>query len=83
MHLAHALLAQNKPAEAAGVLFAAFGDDAYYQQPDYRNAAVQALRQCPAQVAHRDVNALLPQREALDDEALFAAFLGAKQAYLK
>jgi hypothetical protein len=34
-------------------------------------------------VAHRDVNALLPQREALDDEALFAAFLGAKQAYLK
>ena len=83
MHLAHALLAQNKPAEAAGVLFAAFGDDAYYQQPDYRNAAVQALRQCPAQVAHRDVNALLPQRDALDDGALFAAFLAAKQAYLK
>jgi O-antigen ligase len=82
MHLAHALIAQNKPAEAAGVLFAAFGDDAYYQQPDYRNAVVQALRQCPPTVAHRDVNALLPQRDALDDGALFSAFLSAKQAYL-
>ncbi len=82
MHLAHALLAQNKPDEAAGVLFGAFGDEAYYLQPDYRNAVVQALRQCPNRVAHRDVNTLLPQRDALDDEALFRAFLAAKQAYL-
>lgn len=82
MHLAHALLAQNKPAEAAGVLFGAYGDASYYQQPDYRNAVIQALRQCPEAVTHRDVQALLPMRAALDDQGLFEAFLAAKQAYL-
>ena len=83
MHLAHALLAQNRPAEAAGILFAAFGDEAYYQQPDYRNAVIQAMRQCPETVAHRDVQKLVLQRNELDDQALFAAFLEAKQAYLR
>ena len=83
MHLAHTLLAQNKPAQAAAALFAAFGDDAYYQQPDYRNAVIQAMRQCPETVAHRDVQQLVLRRNELDDQALFAAFLEAKQAYLR
>ena len=59
MHLAHALLAQNRAEEASSVLFSAFGSEAYYQQADYRNAAIQALRLCPDSVKHHDVNQYL------------------------
>jgi Tfp pilus assembly protein PilF len=82
MHLAHSLLAQNRPEEAAAVLFAAFGDDAYYQQPDYRNAAIQALRQCPDRVAMKGVQAVLNERASLDDTALFARFLAEKATWI-
>lgn len=82
MHLAHSLLAQNRPEEAASVLFAAFGNDAYYQQPDYRNAAIQALRQCPDRVAMKGVQAVLNERATLDDNALFARFLAEKATWI-
>jgi O-antigen ligase len=82
MHLAHVLLAQNRPEEAAATLFSAFGDAAYYAQPDYRNAVVQALRQCPDRVAMKGVQNVLNQRAALDDQGLFAAFLAEKQTWL-
>lgn len=82
MHLAHSLLAQNRPEEAASVLFAAFGNDAYYQQPDYRNAAIQALRQCPDRVAMKGVQAVLNERASLDDNALFARFLAEKATWI-
>jgi len=82
MHLAHALLAQNRFEEAAATLFAAFGDDAYYQQPDYRNAALAALRQCPDRVAMKGVQAVLSDRASLDDNALFARFLAEKATWV-
>ena len=82
MHLAHSLLAQNRPEEAAAVLFSAFGDEAYYQQPDYRNAAIQALRQCPDRVAMKGVQAVLNERASLDDTALFAKFLAEKATWI-
>lgn len=82
MHLAHALLAQNRAEEAASVLFSAFGSDAYYQQADYRNAAIQALRLSPDAVKHRDVNQVLRLRGGLDDQALFEAFLAEKMKFL-
>jgi tetratricopeptide (TPR) repeat protein len=82
MHLAHSLLAQNRPEEAAAVLFAAFGDDAYYQQPDYRNATIQALRQCPDRVAMKGVQAVLNERTRLDDTGLFARFLAEKATWI-
>jgi tetratricopeptide (TPR) repeat protein len=82
MHLAHALLAQNRFEEAAATLFAAFGDEAYYQQPDYRNAALAALRQCPDRVAMKGVQAVLSDRASLDDNALFARFLAEKATWV-
>ncbi|MEY3928170.1 MAG: hypothetical protein RJA97_1177 [Bacteroidota bacterium] len=82
MHLAHTLLAQNRFEEAAATLFAAFGDDAYYQQPDYRNAALAALRQCPDRVAMKGVHAVLSDRASLDDNALFARFLAEKATWV-
>lgn len=82
MHIAHSLLAQNRPEEAAAKLFGAFGDDAYYQQPDYRNAAIQALRQCPDRVAMKGVQAVLNERASLDDNALFARFLAEKATWI-
>jgi len=82
MHLAHALLAQNRFEEAAATLFAAFGDEAYYQQPDFRNAAIQALRQCPDQVAMKGVQAVLNDRAGTDDNALFARFLAEKATWI-
>ncbi len=83
MHLAHSLLAQNRAEEAASVLFSAFGSEAYYQQADYRNAAIQALRLCPDAVKHRDVNQVLRLRAGLDDQALFEAFLAEKRKFLR
>jgi predicted N-acetyltransferase YhbS len=83
MHLAHALLAQNRAEEAASVLFSAFGNEAYYQQADYRNAAIQALRLCPDSVKLRDVNQVLRLRAGLDDQALFEAFLAEKRKFLR
>jgi O-antigen ligase len=82
MHLAHALLAQNRFEEAAATLFAAFGDEAYYQQPDYRNAALATLRQCPDRVAMKGVQAVLSDRASLDDNALFARFLAEKATWV-
>jgi tetratricopeptide (TPR) repeat protein len=82
MHLAHSLLAQNRPEEAAAKLFGAFGDDAYYRQPDYRNATIQALRQCPDQVAMKGVQAVLNDRAALDDNDLFERFLAEKATWI-
>ena len=83
MHLAHALLAQNRAEEASSVLFSAFGSEAYYQQEDYRNATIQALRLCPDSVKHHDVNQVLRLRAGLDDQALFEAFLAEKMKFLR
>jgi hypothetical protein len=63
-------------------LFAAFGSDAYYQQPDYRNATIQALRQCPDRVAMKGVQAVLNERTRLDDTGLFARFLAEKATWI-
>jgi len=41
------------------------------------------MRQCPETVAHRGVQQLVLRRNELDNQALFAAFLEAKQAYLR
>jgi O-antigen ligase len=82
MHLAHALNAQNRFEEAAATLFSAFGDEAYYQQPDFRNATIAALRQCPDSVAMKGVQAVLNERANLDDNGLFARFLAEKSTWI-